>query len=127
MSGNISNAPVAPEPPPTPSSSGTDDAEILFYEIIYHITEVLFGISVVSALFTIITFLIFPRIRTYPIKLIMYLCCTIFIGHTAFSIAPYLSGGDTTFACTVFGALIHYFLLSNFFWCFCIAFNFYRM
>jgi len=36
--------------------------------------------------------------------------------------------GDVfTFLCTIFGALIHYFLLSNFFWCFCIAFNFYQM
>jgi len=88
------------------------------------VTEVLFGISVVGAAFTILTFTIFPRIRTYPIKLIIYLCITIVIGHTVFSISPYVTNSPV---CVVFGAVIHYFLLSNFIWCSCIAFNFYQM
>jgi len=107
-----------------PALSPDDQATVVFYEVIYHLTEALFGISVVGALFTIITFTIFPRIRTYPIKLIIYLCITICIGHTVFSFAPYVTDSP---ACVVVGAVVHYFLLSNFFWCGCIAFNFYQM
>jgi len=117
--------------PPTPiqadssSAGGDSEAVAVFYEAIYHITEVLFGISVISALITVITFTIFSRIRTYPIKLIMYLCATIFFGQTAFSVAQYFV--EWTYICVPIGAFIHYFLLANFFWCFCIAFNFYQM
>jgi len=79
---------------------------------------------VIGAAITIVTFTIFPRIRTYPIKLIIYLCITIVVGHTVFSLAPYVTQSPI---CVVFGAIVHYFLLSNFLWCGCIAFNFYQM
>jgi len=108
----------------TPGTSD-DEAIRVFYEVIYNITEVLFGISVLAAIFTIVTFTIFSRIRTYPIKLIMYLCITIVFGHTAFTVAHYFV--EWPGACAIVGAIVHYFLLSNFFWCFCIAFNFYQM
>jgi corticotropin releasing hormone receptor 1 len=35
--------------------------------------------------------------------------------------------GTNLVACTIGGALIHYFFLTNFFWCFCLAFNFYQL
>jgi len=126
----INGTTQAPTVPPPPAQQiQAPNADYLFYEIIYDITEFLFAISVVSAFFTVLTFLIFPRIRTYPIKLIMYLCLTIIIGHSSFCIAPYFSSSNAPypFICTIFGAVIHYFLLANFFWCFCIAFNFYQM
>jgi hypothetical protein len=110
---------------PTNTVTATDEAVRLFYEVIYNITQVLFGVSVLAAIFTIVTFTIFSRIRTYPIKLIMYLCITIVFGHTAFAVSQYFIPWPGV--CAAVGAFVHYFLLSNFFWCFCIAFNFYQM
>ena len=124
----MSNRPKTP--PPTAvvdSPTGTnadEEATRIFFDVIYHLTEVLFFISVIGALITIITFTIFPRIRTYPIKLIIYLCITIVVGHTIFSLSPYVTQSPF---CVVTGAIVHYFLLSNFLWCGCIAFNFYQM
>uniref|UniRef100_A0A6B2LA28 G-protein coupled receptors family 2 profile 2 domain-containing protein n=1 Tax=Arcella intermedia TaxID=1963864 RepID=A0A6B2LA28_9EUKA len=59
----------------------------------------------------------------------MYLCITICIGQTAFTVAISNPSNiiDNTSICVPLGAVVHYFLLSNFFWCFCIAFNFYQM
>jgi hypothetical protein len=55
----------------------------------------------------------------------MYLCITIVFGHTAFSVAQVFVPWPAV--CAGVGAFVHYLLLSNFFWCFCIAFNFYQM
>jgi len=86
---------------------------------------VLLCLSVFCALFTIITFTLFPRIRTYPIKLILFLCITIVIGYGIF---PFNSKfNQWPEVCNIVGAVVHYFFLSNFFWCANIAFNFYEM
>jgi len=49
-------------------------------DVLGYIVLVLLSISIAGALLTLLTFLIFPKIRTYPIKLIMYLCLVIIIG-----------------------------------------------
>lgn len=84
-------------------------------------------LSILGATATLITFLIFPKLRHYPIKLIMYLCVTIIIGFVAFLIAfePWLIANDGP--CIVTAISVHIFFLANFFWTFCIAFNFYQM
>lgn len=121
----MSNVRTPTEAPPAPvAAPKVDEATRIFYDVIYHVTEVLFAVSVVGALLTIATFTLFPRIRTYPIKLIIYLCVTIVVGHTVFAISPYVA---KTPVCSVAGGVIHYFLLANFLWCGCIAFNFYQM
>jgi hypothetical protein len=73
-----------------------------------------------------LTFTLFPRIRTYPIKLILFLCITIVVGYGIFPFNTFFSpfGKDV---CSIVGAVIHYCFLSNFFWCSNIAFNFYEM
>lgn len=85
-----------------------DEGLIILHEVVYHVTEVLFAISVIAAAFTIVTFTLFARLRTYPIKLIIYLCCTIVAGHTVFAISPYLTN---TVLCTPAAAIVHFFLL----------------
>jgi len=88
---------------------------------------VLLIISIVGAFLTLLTFLIFKDIRTYPIKLIMYLCVTIVVANTFFILAfePFFL--DNTAACFIAGLLVHFGFLANFCWTFCIAFNFYQM
>src|SRR5690625_3287506 len=90
------------------------------------IVDVLFGLSIAGALGTIVTFVLFKDIRTYPIKLIVFLCICIFISQIFFWIAfqPFIYD---TFMCTPAAIIYLYFFLANFFWTFCIAFNFYQM
>lgn len=85
-----------------------------FTNVLAYITYVLLGFSVAGATFTIITFLIFSRIRTYPIKLICWLCVTIAIGHCLFIIVAF-TAKDTPW-CEPAGALIHFWFMSNFCW-----------
>lgn len=91
------------------------------------IVLVLMILSIVGAFCTIVTFTIFYKLRTYPIKLIMYLCVCIDIGFTAFLIAfePYIYTHEGM--CIVIAIFVHYYFLANFLWTFCIAFNFYQM
>jgi len=104
------------------SSSGTT-----FGEVVSYITMVLLIISVAGAFLTLVTFAIFRTIRTYPIKLIMYLCVCIDIGFTSFLIADQKLIVHEEAMCIIVGIFIHYFFLANFLWTFCIAFNFYQM
>jgi len=90
------------------------------------IVSILLWLSATGALLTILTFSIFGDIRTYPIKLIMFLCSCIAAGYTFFFFAFYSFIVDT-WLCWAFSMLTHYFLLADFGWSFCIAFNFYQM
>lgn len=95
-------------------------------DVINIMTDVLMIISIVSAFLTLLTFAIFKEIRTYPIKLIMYLCVCIIMGFSMFLLSFDESVIDSGF-CKGAAALTHFFFLGNFFWTFCIAFNFYQM
>jgi hypothetical protein len=99
-----------------------------------YLTLVLLCLSIAGALITIITFTIFKSLRTFAIKLIMYLCVCIICGQSTFLAVSILStqaDRDQTLYgnhfCVVAGAMIHYFFLTNFFWCLCIAINLYLM
>jgi len=89
-------------------------------------TTVLLIISIVAAFLTLLTFSIFGDIRTYPIKLIMYLCVAIELGFIFF-----LVSGDPTVVNSAFckgsAVITHFFFIANFYWTVCIAFNFYQM
>jgi len=89
----------------------------------------LFALSILGAVFLLVTFLIFrdPKIRTFPIKLIMYLSITIIIAFTFYLIFDQPAIAQNSGACFFVGLAMHYGFLANFCWTFCIAFNFYRM
>jgi hypothetical protein len=89
--------------------------------------DYLLGISVICAALSLITFLIFKEIRTYPIKLICYLCVCIIIGFSAFIASDKGNIPNNRRVCATVAALTHYFFIANFLWTFCIAFNFYQM
>jgi hypothetical protein len=113
-------------PNPCVNLKPEDQGSCYLHSVLGYVTYVLLGLSVVCSLITIITFTLFPRIRTYPIKLILFLCVTIVVGYGVFPFNPFFNphGPDV---CAVAGAIIHYCFLSNFFWCSNIAFNFYEM
>jgi len=90
------------------------------------ISSILLWLSVLGALLTIITFAVFGDIRTYPIKLIMFLCACIAAAYSIFSLTFYSFVIDT-FLCWPVAILIHYFFLTIFGWSFAVAFNFYQM
>jgi len=92
-----------------------------------YITNILLAISIACALCSLITFLAFSDIRTYPIKLICYLCVCIIIGFSAFIAADKDPIPDNEGACISMAILVHFFFIANFCWTFCIAFNFYQM
>ena len=48
-----------------------------YMTVINYIVDVLLWLSILAALLTLLTFSLFSELRTYPIKLIMYLCGTI--------------------------------------------------
>jgi hypothetical protein len=79
-----------------------------------------------GALLTILTFTLFGELRTFPVRLIMYLCACIAAGYSAFFFTSYSFVVQTWF-CWPVAMVTHYFFLANFAWCLVIAFNFYQM
>jgi len=104
--------------------SGCTDVDNAFGD---YVTNVLLAISIASALAALITFLVFSSIRTYPIKLICYLCICIIIGFSAFIAADKNPIPQNEGACISMAILVHFFFIANFCWTYCIAFNFYQM
>lgn len=97
-----------------------------FDSVLNIIVAVLLWASVLGALLTILTFTMFGELRTFPVRLIMYLCACIAGGYSAFFFLSY-SFAVQTFWCWSVAIITHYFLLANFAWCLCVAFNFYQM
>jgi len=95
-----------------------------FDDVLSYIVNILIGLSLAGCVLTIITFVIFKELRTYPIKLIVYLSFSIFFASLFFLMS--FSVYDTYF-CIPSAMIFHYFFLANFFWSFCVAFNFYQM
>lgn len=92
--------------------------------------QILMFTSILCAVFLIFTFAVFGengKIRTYPIKLIMFLCLTLILAFTFFLILSQPPIVENVGACFFVGVMIHYWFIANFCWTFCIAFNFYRM
>lgn len=89
-------------------------------------TDVLMIMSIVCAGLTFITFAIFGTLRTYPIRLIMYLCVCIVIGFSFFLVDFNSTVVHSDF-CKGSAVITHFFFIANFYWTFCIAFNFYQM
>jgi hypothetical protein len=127
LSAPLDNRPFAPEATPAELKSAADAQAIKtkYYEVLSWIQVALLILSILGSFLTILTFVIFSSIRSYPIKLICWLCSTIFIGQVLFLTVQFFA--PNTFFCTYGGALVHYFFLANFFWCFCLAFNFYQL
>lgn len=88
------------------------------------ITNVLLILSMFGCVCTILTFLVFSDLRTYPIKLIIYLCFSIFFAQIFFYLTFYVY--DSIF-CIPCAMILHYFFIADFIWTFCVAFNFYQM
>jgi protein-S-isoprenylcysteine O-methyltransferase Ste14 len=85
-----------------------------FENAMAYLTYILLGLSVAGATLTILTFLIFSRIRTYPIKLICWLCLTIAVGQLLFIIVSFTAKGTPW--CEPAAALIHFWFMANFCW-----------
>jgi G protein-coupled receptor 64 len=96
-------------------------------DVMSTVADVLLALSIACALMSLITFLIFKAIRTYPIKLICYLCVCIIIGFSAFIASDKPGVPTNEGACISVAILVHYFFVANWCWTFCIAFNFYQM
>jgi hypothetical protein len=96
----------------------------ILLEALDYLTDVLLALSLFGCVATVVTFLIFNEMRTYPIKLVVYLCMTIFFAQLFFYLTFYLYD---TIMCIPCAMILHYFFLSTFFWTFCVAFNFYQM
>mmetsp|Transcript_22794 Transcript_22794/g.64060 ORF Transcript_22794/g.64060 Transcript_22794/m.64060 type:complete len:314 (+) Transcript_22794:63-1004(+) len=95
-------------------------------EAINILTRILLSLSIAGALATFITFAAFKALRTYPMKLIMYLCITIIFGFLFFLISDSDRVATSSF-CKGAAFFIHFFFVANFCWTFCVAFNFYQM
>jgi len=96
-------------------------------EVMSTVADVLLALSIACALMSLATFLVFKPIRTYPIKLICYLCVCIIIGFSAFIASDKPGVPTNEGACITVAILVHYFFVANWCWTFCIAFNFYQM
>eukprot|EP01111_Echinosteliopsis_oligospora_P002419 TRINITY_DN1358_c0_g1_i2.p1 TRINITY_DN1358_c0_g1~~TRINITY_DN1358_c0_g1_i2.p1 ORF type:complete len:334 (+),score=77.82 TRINITY_DN1358_c0_g1_i2:95-1096(+) len=90
------------------------------------ITSILLALSMFGCVATVATFMIFNEMRTYPIKLIIYLCFSIFFAQLFFWIT-FSSSVYNTEMCVPTAMLLHFFFMADFFWTFCVAFNFYQM
>ncbi|EFA84137.1 G-protein-coupled receptor family protein [Heterostelium album PN500] len=92
--------------------------------VLSYIVDVFLILSIVGSGLTVITFMLFPKLRTYPIRLILYLCMAIFFAQTFFYVAFEAYDG---IMCLPSAIILHYFFLADFIWTFCVAFNFYQM
>ncbi|EGG22753.1 G-protein-coupled receptor family protein [Cavenderia fasciculata] len=92
--------------------------------VLGYIVDVLLALSIAGSFFTVLTFMLFPKLRTYPIRLILYLCMSIFLAQLFFYIS--FEAYDSIM-CIPSALLLHYFFLADFVWTFCVAFNFYQM
>jgi len=73
-----------------------------------------------------ISFGLFPELRTFPIRLIMYQCIAIILSFLFFMIGFANDVVHSSF-CEGCAAITHYFFIANFCWCGVVAFNFYQM
>jgi hypothetical protein len=89
-----------------------------------YVVNILLVLSMFGCFCTILTFIIFSDLRTYPIKLIIYLCLSILFAQVFFYVTFYVY--DTVF-CIPCAMILHYFFIADFIWTFCVAFNFYQM
>jgi hypothetical protein len=108
----------------TADDSGSTDAWVTFAMVLSYITDALTGLSLAGCVITIVTFILFKELRTYPIKLIIYLSFCLLFAQSFFLSAFYVYD---QFFCIPAAMIFHYFFLANFFWSFCVAFNFYQM
>jgi len=90
------------------------------------LTTVLLSLSIFGAFAVVMTFGIFKSLRTFPVKLIIYLCVCIFMGYLFFLFAFEDWVYNSAF-CQGCAFIVHFFFLAQFFWTTCIAFNFYQM
>jgi len=95
-------------------------------EAISIITDILLSISITCCLLTMISFLLFSELRTYPIRLILYQCIAIVMSFLFFMIGFANKVVQSSF-CEGCAAITHYFFIANFCWCGVVAFNFYQM
>jgi hypothetical protein len=95
--------------------------------ILGNMTNYLLAISIAGALISLVTFVIFSEIRTYPIKLICYLCVCIIIGYSCFIASDKSPVPENKGGCIFIAIMVHFFFVANWCWTFCIAFNFYQM
>lgn len=98
------------------------------YFTIFVKSMIVFGLF--CCIMLIITFAAFGeggKVRTYPIKLIMFLSASLISAYFFFLIFDLPAIVENPGACFFVGLMIHYSFLCNFLWSFCIAFNFYRM
>ncbi|EGC36490.1 hypothetical protein DICPUDRAFT_151051 [Dictyostelium purpureum] len=89
-----------------------------------YITDIFLCLSIIGSFLTIFTFILFYRLRSFPIRLIVYLCFSIFFAHLFFEVS--YRSAENLF-CIPSAILIHYFFLADFFWTFCVSFNFFQM
>ncbi|KYR01885.1 G-protein-coupled receptor family protein [Tieghemostelium lacteum] len=109
------------------SASSSDDSktsEEMLNIVLGYIVDVLLSLSIAGSFLTVLTFMLFVKLRTYPIRLILYLCMSIFFAQLFFEIS--FKTYDTLF-CLPAAIILHYFFLADFIWTFCVAFNFYQM
>ncbi|GAM24604.1 hypothetical protein SAMD00019534_077790 [Acytostelium subglobosum LB1] len=92
--------------------------------VLTYIVDIFLILSMVGSGLTVITFMLFPKLRTYPIRLILYLCMSIFFAQLFFYVS--FEAWDTIM-CLPSAIILHYFFLADFIWTFCVAFNFYQM
>jgi len=97
-----------------------------FDSILNIVVAVLLWLSVAGALLTILTFAVFPELRTFPVRLVMYLCASIAAGFAGFFFCS-LKIVVESWVCYTSAIIVHYFFLCDFAWCFVVAFNFYQM
>eukprot|EP01113_Clastostelium_recurvatum_P029966 TRINITY_DN362_c0_g1_i3.p1 TRINITY_DN362_c0_g1~~TRINITY_DN362_c0_g1_i3.p1 ORF type:complete len:364 (-),score=74.40 TRINITY_DN362_c0_g1_i3:44-1135(-) len=112
--------------PIVPSNDGDIDLATLvrLNDGLNIVVTVFLIVSIIGSFITALTFLVFSELRTYPIKLIVYLCISIMFAQLGFL----LSGIQfDTIGCIPLAMMIHYFFLADFVWTFCVAFNFYQM
>eukprot|EP00026_Physarum_polycephalum_P010505 Phypoly_transcript_10670.p1 GENE.Phypoly_transcript_10670~~Phypoly_transcript_10670.p1 ORF type:complete len:322 (+),score=30.22 Phypoly_transcript_10670:192-1157(+) len=95
-----------------------------FNNVVSYIVDVFLVLSMLGCIATIVTFITIKALRTQPIKLVIYLCASIFFAQFFFFLTFYIYD---SMMCIPSAMIFHYFFLSDFIWTFSVAFNFYQM
>ncbi|XP_041067395.1 adhesion G-protein coupled receptor G2-like isoform X7 [Carcharodon carcharias] len=87
------------------------------YRILSFITYIGCGISSICLAMTLVTYLIFEKLRKdYPSKILINLCTALLLLNMVFLIDSWISAYGIEGLCIAVAALLHYFLLVSFTW-----------
>ncbi|KJE89316.1 hypothetical protein CAOG_00812 [Capsaspora owczarzaki ATCC 30864] len=107
--------------------SGGDDISEESKLALRYLSAIGCALSVAGCVFTLIVFMLLPKLRTGPVVLVMGLCVAILAVNILFLVGMSESSNLSSSGCEAVAALLHLFLMASFFLMFCQGVHMYLL